>query len=269
MCGSSIEENIDKLNKKIKELNPTNVDFSIQKRVLFNPTKKYFNKIKQEEGLIAILIQKLEEEKEILNRDNITLELEIEQLRKLIEQINKEYEKGEDLKKDINAIIDKAKIENDKDKEQFYLQNVLIPLERKLFDIKQMAVVKEQSILAFEIIRRNNKQIIRNLEKIKNVTIEALNTAVIVAKSLYNQKLVLKKIEMIEKGTSDLFKGTAKSLKSQSKEIEKMSRPQDLLKNVFNKAFDTLNIVNEENKKSIPENETKIIELRKIGETYS
>ena len=268
MCGNSIEENIDKLNKKIKELDPSTVDFSIQKRLFFSPTNKYFNKIKQEENFIAILIEELEKEKNILNRDNITLEIEINRLRDLIEQINNEYANGEEIRKDVNSIIEKAKQENNNKKEQFYTQNVLTPLERKLYDIKQMALIKEQSALAFEIIRRNNKEIIRNLERIKNVTIEALNTAVIVAKSLYNQKLVLNKIKMMEKGTSNLIEGTANAIKNQSEEIAKSSNPEELLKKAFDNALNTLSNVNEENKKSIPENETKIIELKKIGEKF-
>ena len=131
-----------------------------------------------------------------------------------------------------------------------------------------MALIKEQSALAFEIIRRNNKEIIRNLERIKNVTIVALNTAVMVAKSLYNQKLVLNKISMLEKGTANLIQGTANAVKNQSQKIAKSSNPEDVLKSAFNNAFETLSSVKQENEKSFPENETKIIELKKMGESY-
>ena len=269
MYGSSIEENIDNLNKKIKELDPSNVDFSAKKKLFINPTNKYFNKIKQEESFIASLIENMEKEKEILNRDNITLEIEINRLRELIEKINNEYENGNKIKVEVNEIIEKAKIEGEQEKEKHYTQNVLDPLERKLYDIKQMALIKEQSALAFEIIQRNNKEIIRNLERIKNVTVEALNTAVIVAKSLYNQKIVLNKIKMLEKGTANLIQGTAKVVKEESIKIAQEDNPEDVLKSAFNNAFETLNSVEKENKKAIPESETKIIELKKIGETYS
>jgi len=210
----------------------------------------------------------LEQEKEILKRDNITLEIEINNLRETIEKIENEYGNGLNLEKEIYQIIENAKAENDENKANFYMQNVLEPLERRLYDIKQMALIKEQSALAFEIIRRNNSEIIRNLERIKNVTIVALNTAVIVAKSLYNQKIVLNKISMLEKGTGNLIQGTANVLKEQSKEIAKDSNPEILLKSAFNKAFEALSGAKEENRKSLPENETKIIELKKMGESY-
>ena len=196
------------------------------------------------------------------------MELEINRIENIIEKLNTECKDGEKFKNEVNDIIEKNKIENNTGKEKFYIQNVLEPLEKKLFNLKQIILIKEQNVLAFEIIRRNNKEIISNLERIKNVTIEALNTAVIVAKSIYNQKIVLNKIKMLENGTSSLIKSTASELKNQTEKIAKSSRPEDTLKNAFEKAFETLNILNEDNKKYIPENESKIIELKKMGESY-
>ena len=57
-----------------------------------------------------------------------------------------------------------------------------------------MSLVKKQSGIALEVIRNNNKEIIRNIERITDVTFVALNTAIIVAEALYNQKISLKKL---------------------------------------------------------------------------
>ena len=177
-----------------------------------------------------MLIENLNKEKEVLKRDNITLELEITNLEEIIKQINLEYENGIKLKNEINENLEKMQDEN---KEKYYIQNVINPLEKKLFDLKQMAIIKEQSVLAIEIICRNNKEIIRNLEKIQNVTMEALNTAIIVANSLNNQKRVLDK----------------------TKEL-----------NVFDNFYQTINEAEKQNKTKFPEIENKVIELKKIEE---
>ena len=50
-----------------------------------------------------------------------------------------------------------------------------------------MSLVKKQSGIALEVIRNNNKEIIRNIERITDVTFVALNTAIIVAEAIYNQ----------------------------------------------------------------------------------
>ena len=217
-----------------------------------------------------MLIENLEKEKEILNRDNITLEIEINNLEDVVEKLNLEYENGNILKNEINAIIESAKEQKDKIKENFYIKDVLEPLEKKLYDIKQMAVIKEQSSLALGIIRRNNKEIIRNLERIKNVTIVALNTAVMVAKSLYNQNLVLKKIQTLEKGTGNLIQGTGIILKEQGEKIYNVAvndKPEEALKFAFNNVFETLSQVDEKNKNAFPENQIQVLELRKMEDS--
>ena len=132
-----------------------------------------------------------------------------------------------------------------------------------------MVVIKEQSILAIEIVRRNNKEIIRNIDRIKNVTIEALNTAVIVAKSLYKQKIVLNKINELEKSTNNFIKNTSDSISIQGENIYNIASNSTLesLQDAFKNVLNTINDVNIQNKKSFPENEIKIIELKK-GEGY-
>lgn len=229
-CENNIEENIANLNEIVKKLDPSSVNFIAKKSIFFNPTKSYLKRIKSEEGNVNIFLENLNKEKEILKRDNITLEIEMGHLEDIIKQINNEYEQGNNLKNEIN---EKIKELNDKNKEKYYIQNVIEPLEKKLFDIKQMAIVKEQSRLALEIIYRNNKEIIRNLDRVQNVTMEALKTAIFVANSLHNQKAVLNKIQELE---------------------------------AFDNFYQTISEAETQNKEKFPESENQIIELKKIEE---
>ena len=213
-----------------------------------------------------MLLENLEKEKEILNRDNITLEIEINNIKEIIKKLDSEYENGILLKNEISENIKKY----DENNVDYYIKNFIEPLDKKMVDIKQMALIKEQSRLALEIIRRNNKEIIGNLDRIKNVTIVALNTAVIVAKSLFNQKLVLNKIQMLERGTEGLLKGTTRVLKEGGEKIYNTTTnisPEEALNSAFINAFETLSKADKQNKTTFPKNKTQIIELKKIEDT--
>ena len=253
--GANIEVGLESLNKKIKSLDPSLIDFSKAGKFfgIFSPTTRYFNKIKQEENAIEMLVNNLEKEKSILVNDNITLELEIQKLHEVVQNLNNDYDAGLILK---DEILNKIQSESDETSIRFYNENILNPLEKKLFDLKQMSLVNEQSILALEIVRRNNKEIIRNIDRVKNVTIVALNTAVIVAKSLYNQKITLSKINSLGKSTSGIMNSTSKALSDSD------------LKDAFKNAYNTFDEVFLQNKKDFPENEIKIIELKKVEEGY-
>lgn len=226
--SNDIEKNINNLNTIVANLDPSNIEFSTKKGLFFNSTKKYLKKIKSKESTIKLLVENLKKEREILKRDNITLEIEIKKLEDIISQIEIEYQNGIQLKKDVTN--DFKKIQN-KGIEEYYIQNIIDPLDKKLLDLREMAIVKNQSRLALEIICKNNRDIIRNLEKIQNVTMEALNTAIMTANSLNNQKAVLNK--------------TKKS-------------------DTFDNFYQAINEIEIQNKTKIPEIKNRITELKKI-----
>ena len=124
-----------------------------------------------------------------------------------------------------------------------------------------MIIVKEQSSLALKIILNNNKEIIRNIDKIKNVTIEAFKTNVIVANSIFNQKIILKKINQLDKGAKLLINDTNSLL--QSVDLNDKLKVIDLLKESFNKVINTLSTAKFESEKCFPENSIKILEIKK------
>ena len=136
--------------------------------------------------------------------------------------------------------------------------------EKRLFDFKQMIIVKEQSVLALNIILNNNNEIIRSIDKIKNVTVEAIKTSIMVANSIFNQKIVLKKINNLDKGAQSLLNDTNNFIQFSdfSDELSKI-KVFDLLKNNFEKMVNTLNIAKIESEKCFPENNIKILEIKK------
>lgn len=237
-------------------LDPKGINFSYQNKLpFFNPIKKYFNKIKAQETYVSILLENLVYDQEILKRDNITLKIEIEKLSQIVEELNTEYNNVEvylkELKKRNENILVESKFNTDL-------------FEKKLYDFKQMIIVNEQSIMALTIILNNNKEIIRNIDKIKNVTMVALRTSIMVANSIYNQKITLNKINSLDKNATNLLKDTDMLINS-SKINEGVSKQQvgEFLQDNYNKILNTLNSVKAESEKYFPENSIKILEIKK------
>ena len=238
----------------MNNLNPEGIDFSYQNKLpFFNPVKKYFAKIKLQEANISTLLENLKNEQEILKRDNITLKIEIDKLDKIIEELNTEYKNGELYLVELNKQIP------NENKNRFNLDL----FEKKLYDFKQMIIVNEQSKMALTIILNNNNEIIRNIDKIKNVSMAALKTSAMVANSIYNQKITLNKINSLDKSAVNLLKDT-NSLIHSSKLDKGFSKSQvsDFLQENYNKIIDTLNNAKLESEKCFPENSLKILEIK-------
>ena len=238
----------------MNNLNPEGIDFSYQNKLpFFNPVKKYFAKIKLQEANISTLLENLKNEQEILKRDNITLKIEIDKLDKIIEELNAEYKNGELYLVELNKQIP------NENKNRFNLDL----FEKKLYDFKQMIIVNEQSKMALTIILNNNNEIIRNIDKIKNVSMAALKTSAMIANSIYNQKITLNKINSLDKSAVNLLKDT-NSLIHSSKLDKGFSKSQvsDFLQENYNKIIDTLNNAKLESEKCFPENSLKILEIK-------
>ena len=91
--------------------------------------------------------------------------------------------------------------------------------------------------MAIEVVIRNNKELIRGVDRAKNVTISALKIAVTVASALYNQKIVLQKIELLNQTTNDLIAGTSKMLKDQGIAIQKQAYDASISVDTMKQAF--------------------------------
>ena len=271
--GSEVAEGLVALQREMKNLDPSLIDFSKTGFLgkLFNPIRAYFEKYQKADSVINDIVASLERGKNTLKNDNTTLEIEEVALRDLTKKLAKEIEMGSFMDEAISQEVDKARSANeDADKIRFISEEVLFPLRQRIMDMQQMIIVNQQGIMAIEVIRRNNKELIRGVERAKNVTISALRIATMVASALYNQKIVLKKIEMLNETTNQLISGTANMLKQQGADIHKQSMEANVsvetLKSAFSDTMAALEAISTYKQEALPKMKETIAEFRELAE---
>lgn len=259
------------LQQQMKDLDPSAIDFTKSGVIgkLFNPIRNYFGKFQKADAAIDDIIVSLEKGKNILKRDNTTLEIEQAGMRELTLTLNKNIEMGLQMDESLSAAVERAKLEGmDIDKIKFAEEEVLYPLRQRLMDFQQLLAVNQQGIIAMEILRRNNKELIRAVERAQNVTVSALRVAVTVASALYNQKIVLEKVEALNKTTSSMISGTAKMLKDQGVAIHQQSASTNIsiedLKSAFADTFDAFDQISNFKQEALPQMRLVIEELKDL-----
>lgn len=70
---------------------------------------------------------------------------------------------------------------------KIFVDSALLPLQRKLFEIQQMITIKTQTIMTINIVQKNNLTVIQNIDNIKNVTLGALKILAASAKAKSDQ----------------------------------------------------------------------------------
>ena len=261
--GSSESENIgDKLaelNFQMKDLDPGKVDFA-KKGVLgdiFNPVRKYFNRYQKAEVAITQIIASLDHSSKVLQNDNTTLIAEENYLREITNKLLADIELGKQMDESIEMQIQKAEIEGvDQDKIDYVKEEILFPLRQRIMDMQQMIVINQQGIVSLNVIRRNNKELIRGVNRAKNVTVTALRTGVMVASALYDQKIVMDKINILNETTGNIIESTSHMLREQGAEIQKSSAEAmispEILQNSFNEAIQAIEEVSTYKQESLP-----------------
>ncbi len=276
--SGDVAKGLEDISIRMRDLDPSKVDFA-KKGILgkaFTPARRYFEKYKSADGEIADIVKSLDKGKTTLINDVTTLEMEQAAMRDLTKQLNEKIETATKLDSYLTAKIGQLRAAGeDADKIKFIEEDVLFPLKQKIMDLQQVLVVNQQGIIAMEIIRKNNKELIRSVDRAKNVTVSALRVAVIVAASLYDQRIVLEKVKMLNETTNQMLASTSSMLKDQGVQIQEQAMEAnidvDTMKKAFADTFEALDSISSYKQKAIPMMNEVIDEFRRMadeGEEY-
>lgn len=238
--AQDIGDDLMKLNRQIENLNPTGIDFLDDGLLskLINPVKRYFEKYEKAEGVIDNILKSLNDSSKVLQNDNTTLLSEETDLRELTKKLITDIELGKEMETSIEAQIEEAKIQGvEEEKIKFVQEEVLFPLRQRIMDMDQMIVVNQQGIVSLNVIRRNNKELIRGINRAQNVTVTALRTGIMMSAALYNQKITTDKIKTLNETTENVISSTSKMLKEQGTEIQKISAETMISPEVLQASF--------------------------------
>ncbi|MBR1634382.1 MAG: toxic anion resistance protein [Lachnospiraceae bacterium] len=261
------------LTIRMKDMDPSGIDFLKQGPMgkLFNPARRYFEKYKTVDGEISEIVKSLEKGKKTLVEDNVTLEIEESEMRQVTKKMQSNIEMGTRLDESLSAAVAEAKATGeDEEKIRFVEEEILFPLRQRIEDFQQVQAVDQQGIMAMELIRRNNRELIRSVERAENVTVTALRTAATVAGALYNQKIVLEKITALNDETNHMISATAHMLREQGTAIQKQateaSISPDTLKESFKETIEALDEISRYRQEALPRMKQTIDAFRDIAE---
>lgn len=271
--SGSVARGLEELSRQMKDLDPSGIDFVKRGPLgkVFNPVRAYFNKYKAADTAIGEIVESLEKGAMVLRDDNTTLELEQASMRELTKELNQKIALGEELDAYLTEQIQRQRALNgDSEKVKFVEEEILFPLRQRMIDFNQMLAVNQNGIIAMEVIRKNNYELIRSVNRAQTVTIAALNVAVTVAGALYNQKIVLEKVKVLNQTTNSMIEATSRMLNTQGTEIQKQAMDSNIdvetLKSAFKETLEALDSINQYKQKALPQMKETIAEFKQLAD---
>ncbi|WP_421621276.1 toxic anion resistance protein [Alkalilimnicola ehrlichii] len=180
--------------------------------------QRYFRQFETAQQALDAIIRDLETGARMLRRDNLTLSDDQAELREVLAELASQIELGKLI--DARLVAAAEALPETAPRRAFIEEELLFPLRQRIVDLQQQQAVSQQGVLALEVVIRNNRELIRGVDRAINVTVSALNVAVTVALGLANQRLVLDRVEGLNRTTSDMIAGTAQALRRQGAEIQ-------------------------------------------------
>lgn len=274
--GGEVANSLIDLKVQVEALDPNKLDLNAGwfSRTLGmlpgvgTPLKRYFTKYESAQTVIAAIIQSLEKGKEQLARDNVTLVEDQKKMHELTRSLEKAIQLGQLIDNKLQYKLDRE-LTAGSDEYKYVAEELLFPLRQRIMDLQQQLAVNQQGIIAIELIIRNNKELIRGVNRALSVTVSALQVAVTVALALENQKIVLDKLDAVNKTTSDLIQGTAQRLRTQGAEIQKRAASatldMDALRSAFKDLTGAIDDLSAFRMKALPTMASTVLELNQMN----
>jgi uncharacterized protein YaaN involved in tellurite resistance len=116
----------------------------------------------------------------------------------------------------------------------------LFYVRQKVQDLLTQLAVSAQGYMALDMIRRNNLELVKGVDRATTTTVSALRTAVIVAQALSDQKLVLDQITALNTTTGNLIESTSELLRDQSGKVHEQAASATVNVEQLQKAFQNI-----------------------------
>jgi uncharacterized protein YaaN involved in tellurite resistance len=273
--GGPVANALVDLRVEVEKLDPASVDLSpgwVTRTVglipgIGTPLKRYFMRYESSQTVIDAILKSLEKGRDQLKRDNVTLGEDQKAMRQLTLSLTEQVSLAMSLDEEISRALT-SEIAIDDPRRRFIEEELLFNLRQRTMDLQQQLAVNQQGVLATELIIRNNRELIRGVDRAIDVTVSALQVAVTVALALAHQKIVLDKVEAINRTTSDLIAGTAERLRTQGTEIHRQASSTMLdmesLRSAFANITGALDEISRYRREALPQMASNILELDRM-----
>ena len=243
--GSDISRALVDLRNTVEKLDPSSQGDLFAPRKLLglipfgNRLNEYFDQYRSSQSHLNAIVETLRRGKDELLRDNAAIEQEKVNLWTLMERLEKYIYLGKKLDAALEAKA-RSLDATDAQRAKVVREELLFYTRQKVTDLLTQMAVNIQGYLALDLLRKNNFELIKGVDRATTTTVSALRTAVMVAQALVNQKLVLDQISALNTTTANMIETTSDMLRKQTGEIHQQAASSTIEVDKLRKAFENV-----------------------------
>jgi len=249
---SRVTSTLVDLRTTVTELDPNRADLSGVKKVLKwlpggDRIQRYFAKYETAQTHLNAIIKSLDSGQDELRKDNASIETEKANMWTAMGKLSEYNQLASALDAAIEAKVAELEAASKTEDATTLRSDALFAIRQRHQDILTQMAVSVQGYMALDLVRKNNIELIKGVDRAQTTTISALRTAVIVSQALSRQKLVLDQINALNTTTSNLIESTSQQLRVQGGEINQQAASSTIdvakLQAAFDNVFATMDAI--------------------------
>lgn len=237
-----VAKTLQDLRTTVTDLDPGRADLTGTRKILGlipggKKLTRYFERYQTAQQQLDAIIKALASGQDELRRDNASIEQEKANLWATMGRLAEYATLASALDTATSAKIEQLRTTDPRSADAL-TSDALFPIRQRRQDLITQIAVSVQGYLALDMIRKNNIELIKGVERAQSTTVAALRTAVIVAQALANQRLVLDQINALNQTTNAMIGRTSELLKQQTGMIHEQASSSGVSVETLQKAFD-------------------------------
>ncbi len=206
----------------------------------------YFDSYKSAQGNINAILGSLKNGKDELLKDNIAVEDERAKLWEAMGKLEQMVHMSKTLDEKLEAKA--AELDySDPAKAKAIRETALFYVRQRSQDLLTQLAVSVQGYLALDLVKKNNVELMKGVDRASTTTVAALRTAITVAEAMTNQKLVLEQITELNSTTASIIDSTGELLRTNTATIHQQAAsstiPVEVLQRAFQNVYQTMDAV--------------------------
>ncbi len=242
---AGVGADLAELLRTIEDLDPGKKDDLFTRKKLFgiipwgSKMRDYFDSYKSSQGHISSILSHLASGKDELLKDNAAIDVERQTLWAAMGRLEQMIHVSKALDAKLEAKAADIEIE-DPAKAKAMRETALFYTRQRTQDLLTQMAATVQGYLALDLVKKNNVELIKGVDRASTTTVAALRTAVTVAQALVGQKLVLDQITALNTTTANIIDSTGEMLKNQTGLIHEQAASSTIPVETLQRAFQNI-----------------------------
>lgn len=224
---AGVATSLTELRRSVRELDPQDLTKLTGRKILGfipggNAAKGLLARLRAADEPVNRIVLKLRSGQDALKRDNAAIKGERQRLWDLMTRLSQDAALAAEMDEAVQrqvAILDLS----DPGRAQALRADVLFGLRQRHQDLLTQLAVCAQGYMALDVVRRNNDELIKGVERAVSTTVTALRIGVVVAAALAGQREVIDQIDAVRGLTDSVLRSNAALMSLQGQDIQRIA----------------------------------------------